>query len=704
MLILDTAKRYVWFLTIGTALLYGTTLVSTGLFGSMTSVVIYRAVSSVYTPPVYHSGNQTIQRFVSILPDDEGFVQEFTQSDPLPPDITSIEGGGESMEVQQVGETYEIGLRDKGIVPGTYRCPTINVTSDRVIQEIATALPVPVSVIQNPVGTVADAITAAVLQTTAPFFWNASRQQVYDSSDFAVNTTVPGRFYVSLISSAVELQTCSNPLRIDFGSGQKVNACLAGSAPGTPNGTAVLGPGGIVLASQLNDILEARYRGKWDAAISSPALTNASCAPENRFYYSVSVPGNTNLGGNTNWMARDLAVCVDGQWIHVECTTGGAIDFLGRNEHVVSLAGDYTSLTIPFRNGTLDDFVDAPHIVLSPEPDLPNSLVLTAFEDEISKTGATIGLQDRLIPDVPFGSGKNFSGYITDLFVDRTGFVIDAYTVPSLVRSINGTTNQVIVTGTAVRQVSLPQPYDHLSNFTCAGLTIGSKRIVPLGPGSLDIGQSGVPGGSFAMTEGAISIPSTLAFTFGFRVASGNGIRHRDSGGVFTYNLRPSTTQITNWWLRIPGSTGAVADSVLTSLGTGDTVWDPQYARKWREYTPTITNVNNVASSSLVHAFFQGNIATPGSVIDVILRLTVTRVGDFAPTVVRVTLPGGTSIQGHIPGMGPLGLANVSPHDDPNFDIQISASSASTSMDITLSPITGVAGGSWWAQFSYNVA
>ncbi len=704
MLVLDTAKRYVWYLTLGTVLLYGTTLVSTGLFGSMTSIVIYRAVSSVYTPPVYHNGNQTVPRFVSILPDEEGFIKEFTQSDPLPPDITSIEGGGESMEVQQVGETYEIGLRDKGIVPGTYRCPTINITSDRVVQAIESALPVPTTVIQNTVGTVADAITAPVLQTTAPFFWSASRQQVYEPSDFAVNTTVPGRFYVSLIASAVELQTCSNPLRIDFGSGQKVDACLSGSAPGTPNGTAVLGPGGIVLASQLNDILEARYRGKWNAAISSPALTNASCTSENRFYYSVSVPGNTNLGGNTNWMARDLAVCVDGQWIHVECTTGGAIDFLGRSEHVVSLAGDYTSLTIPFRNGTLDDFVDAPHIVLSPEPDLPNSLVLTVNEDEISQTAATIGLQDRPIPDVPLGSGKNFSGYITDLFVDRTGYIIDAFTVPSLVRTVNGTANQVIVTGTAVRQVSLPQPYDHLSNFTCAGLTVGSKRIVPLGPGSLDIGQSGNVGGIFAMTEGAFSIPSLIAFTYGFRVLGGNGIRHRDSGGVFTYNLRPSTTQTTNWWLRIPGSTGTVENSVLTALGTGDTFWDPQYTRAWRAYTPTITNVNNVVSSSLDHAFFQGDITTPGSVIDVILRMTVTRVGDFAPTTVRVTLPSGTSIQGHVAGMGPLGLASVSPHDDPNFDIRIAASAVSTSVDITLKEITGVAGTSWWAQFSYNVA
>lgn len=704
MLVLDTAKRYVWFLTLGTVLLYGTTLISTGLFGSMTSVVIYRAVSSVYTLPVYYSANQTIPRFTSILPDNEGHVRAFTQSDPLPPDITSIEGGGESMEVQQVGETYEIGLRNKGIVPGVYRCPSINVTTDRVVQSIETSLPVPTSVIQNPVGTVADAIGASVLQATNPSFWTNGRNQVYESSDFNVNTTIPGQFYVSLIASPVELQTCSNPLRIDFGSGQKINACVSGSAPGTPNGTAVLGVDSIVIPSQLNDILEARYRGKWDADLSLPALTNASCSAENRFYYSVSVPGNTNLGGNTNWMARDLAVCVDGQWIRVECTTGGAIDFLGRNEHVVSLAGDYTSLTIPFRNGTLDDFVDAPHIVLNSEPNLPNSIVLTSNEDEISLNVATVGLADRLIPDVPLGSGKNFSGYVTDLFVDRTGFIIDAYTVPSLVRSVNGTANQVIVTGTSVRQVSLPQAYDHLANFTCAGLNLGSKRIVPLGPGSLNIGSSGNPGGVFAMTEGAFSITATVAWNIGFRVLNGNGIRHRDTGGVFTYNLRPSTAQTTNWWLRIPGSTSTVANSVLTSLGTGDTFWDPQYALVWRAYTPTITNVNNVVSTSLVHAFFQGDITTPGSVIDVILRMTVTRVGDFAPTIVRVSLPGGTSIQGHVPGMGPLGIANVSPHDDPNFDIVLSASAASTSVDITLAPVTGAAGGSWWAQFSYNVA
>lgn len=704
MLVLETAKRYVWFLTIGTAFLYGMTLVSTGLFGSMTSVVIYRAVSSVYTPPVYYSANQTIQRFTSILPDREGYVQSFTQSGQLPPEITSIEGGGESMEVQQVGETYEIGLRDKGIVPGIYRCPTINVTTDRVVQSIETSLPVQGAVIQNPVGTVADAIGASVLQATMPSFWTTARNLEYASSDFNVNTTIPGRFYVSLIASPVALQTCANPLRIDFGSGQKVSACVSGSAPGTPNGTAILGAGSIVLASQLNDILEARYRGKWDADISSPALTNASCSAENRFYYSVSVPGNTNLGGNTDWMARDLAVCVNGQWIHVECTTGGAIDFLGRSDHVVSQAGDYTSLTIPFRNGTLDNFVDAPHIVLNPEPDLPNFLILTSNEDEISLSVATVGLEDRLIPDVPLGSGKNFSGYVTDLFVDRTGFIINAFTVPSLVRSVNGTANQVIVTGTSVRQVSLPQAYDHLANFTCAGLTIGSKRVVPLGTGSLNIGSSGNPSGVFAMTEGAFSITSTVAWDIGFRVLNGNGFRHRDSGGVFSYNLRPSTAQTTNWWLRIRGSSSTVPDSVLTSLGTGDTFWNPQYALAWRSYTPTITNVNNVAVSTLVHAFFQGDIATTGSVIDVILRLTVSRVGDFAPTVVRVSLPSGTSIQGHVSGMGPLGIANVSPHDDPNFDIVVAASSVSTSVDITLNAITGTAGTLWWAQFSYNVA
>ena len=89
---------------------------------------------------------------------------------------------------------------------------------------------------------------------------------------------------------------------------------------GAANGVATLDAGGKVPVSELPAaVLGAlSYQGTWDASTNSPTLT--SSVGTKGYYYVVSVAGNTNLNGITDWLVGDWAVFNGSIWQKVDNT------------------------------------------------------------------------------------------------------------------------------------------------------------------------------------------------------------------------------------------------------------------------------------------------------------------------------------------------------------------------------------------------
>jgi hypothetical protein len=89
---------------------------------------------------------------------------------------------------------------------------------------------------------------------------------------------------------------------------------------GAANGVATLDAGGKVPVSELPAaVLGAlSYQGTWDASTNTPTLT--SSVGTKGYYYVVSVAGNTNLNGITDWLVGDWAVYNGTIWQKVDNT------------------------------------------------------------------------------------------------------------------------------------------------------------------------------------------------------------------------------------------------------------------------------------------------------------------------------------------------------------------------------------------------
>jgi hypothetical protein len=103
-------------------------------------------------------------------------------------------------------------------------------------------------------------------------------------------------------------------------SGTTVSGYIPTTEKGTANGVATLDAGGKVPVSELPAaVLGAlSYQGTWDASTNTPTLT--SSVGTKGYYYVVSVAGNTNLNGITDWLVGDWAVYNGTVWQKVDNT------------------------------------------------------------------------------------------------------------------------------------------------------------------------------------------------------------------------------------------------------------------------------------------------------------------------------------------------------------------------------------------------
>lgn len=89
---------------------------------------------------------------------------------------------------------------------------------------------------------------------------------------------------------------------------------------GVANGVATLDAGGTVPLSQIPASIQGgvSYQGAWNASTNTPTLT--SSVGTKGHYYVVSVSGNTNLNGVTDWLVGDWAIYNGTAWEKIDNT------------------------------------------------------------------------------------------------------------------------------------------------------------------------------------------------------------------------------------------------------------------------------------------------------------------------------------------------------------------------------------------------
>lgn len=150
---------------------------------------------------------------------------------------------------------------------------------------------------------------------------------------------------------------------------------------GAANGVATLDAGGKVPVSELPAaVLGAlSYQGTWNASTNTPTLTSSTGTKG--YYYVVSVAGNTNLNGITDWLVGDWAVYNGTVWQKVDNTetvtsvngqvgavvltasdvgaqpAGTYVTSVSATSPVTSSGGTTPTIAMPAANGTTNGYL-----------------------------------------------------------------------------------------------------------------------------------------------------------------------------------------------------------------------------------------------------------------------------------------------------------------------------------------------------------
>jgi hypothetical protein len=182
---------------------------------------------------------------------------------------------------------------------------------------------------------------------------------------------------------------------------------------GAANGVATLDAGGKVPVSELPAaVLGAlSYQGTWDAATNTPTLT--SSVGTKGYYYVVSVAGNTNLNGITDWLVGDWAVFNGSIWQKVDNT-----------ETVTSVNGQTGAVVLTTTNiaeGTNLYYTDArARAAISAGTGISynntTGVVTNAAPDQtVSITGAGTSVVTGTYPNFTVTSNDAFVGTVTSV-------------------------------------------------------------------------------------------------------------------------------------------------------------------------------------------------------------------------------------------------------------------------------------------------
>jgi len=187
-------------------------------------------------------------------------------------------------------------------------------------------------------------------------------------------------------------------------SGVAITGYIPSTEKGTANGVATLDAGGKVPVSELPAaVLGAlNYQGTWDASTNTPTLT--SSVGTKGYYYVVSVAGNTNLNGITDWLVGDWAVYNGTVWQKVDNTDAGG-DVVGpasATDNAITRFDQTTGKLIQNSTVTLDDngnIINANSIGLDTTPaTVPTTVGTMSWDDgdgvpTVALKGGNVNLQ-----------------------------------------------------------------------------------------------------------------------------------------------------------------------------------------------------------------------------------------------------------------------------------------------------------------------
>jgi hypothetical protein len=398
---------------------------------------------------------------------------------------------------------------------------------------------------------------------------------------------------------------------------------------GAANGVATLDAGGKVPVSELPAaVLGAlSYQGTWDASTNTPAL--ASSVGTKGYYYVVSVAGNTNLNGITDWLIGDWAVYNGTVWQKVDNT-----------ETVTSVNGQTGAVSLTTTNiaeGTNLYYTDArARAAISAGTgisyDNTTGVVTNAAPDQ------TVALTDGTAIDVT-GTYPNFT--INNTAPDQIVALTGAGTT-----TVSGTYPNFTITSADSKVGDVVGPASATDNAiarydTTTGKLIQNSLVIVDDTGSVT-GVNALTAQSLTVNNNAtLGSSNTDTLDVNARITTDlepNANNAKDIGtsgrnwrdGFFGRTVHTVNLELTGT-TSFDGAQGT-SGQVLTSAGTGNT---PTWTTPT---TGTVTSVDATAGTGI--SVSGGPITTSGS-------LTIT---NTAPDqVVSLTGAGTTSISGTYP-------------------------------------------------------
>ena len=142
--------------------------------------------------------------------------------------------------------------------------------------------------------------------------------------------------------------------------GYGITDAIPSSQKGANSGVATLDSGGKVPTSQLPASVTGglNYQGTWNATTNTtPTLANG--VGTKGYYYKVTVAGNTNIDGNTNWTIGDLIVFNGTTWDKIEGGTSDVVSVAGKVGVVTLVVADVSGAA-PIDSPTFTTVANAP--------------------------------------------------------------------------------------------------------------------------------------------------------------------------------------------------------------------------------------------------------------------------------------------------------------------------------------------------------
>jgi hypothetical protein len=394
---------------------------------------------------------------------------------------------------------------------------------------------------------------------------------------------------------------------------------------GAANGVATLDAGGKVPVSELPAaVLGAlSYQGTWDANTNSPTLT--SSVGTKGYYYVVSVAGNTNLNGITDWLVGDWAVFNGSIWQKVDNT-----------ETVTSVNGQTGAVVLTTTNvaeGTNEYFTTArARASVSAGTGISynntTGVITNAAPDQtVSITGAGTSVVTGTYPNFTVTSNDAFVGTVTSVAATAgTGISVTGSPITSSgTLNITNTAPDQTVVLTAGTGISTSGTYPNFT-ITNTSPSLGGDVVGPasatdnaiarydtttgklLQNSLVIVDDTGSVTGVNALTAQSLTVNNNA--TLGSSNADSLDVRARISSDLDpeTNNAKDLGTNGRNWRdgffgrtvhtvnLELTGTTSfdgsqGTAGQVLTSAGTGNT---PTWT------TPTTGTVTSVTGTAPV--------------------------------------------------------------------------------------------------------